>query len=88
MDERALSLLFLLMAGVLPLRGLTSQWADRPDRRGAVRLLWAAYTLTAVGAVLALILMIRSEDRSRPPPSDGPEQFALHARTGSGISAG
>jgi hypothetical protein len=73
MDERLLSLLFLLMAGVLPLRGLTAQWAERPDRRGLVRALWAIYLLAAVVAVAALVW--RRPDDPPPPRPSGPEQL-------------
>lgn len=76
MDERLLSLVFLLMAAVLPLRGLTEQWAGRPERRGAVRALWAAYLLTAAVAVGALVLGHSRERGAEPPAFDGLEQLA------------
>ena len=77
MDERLLSVVFLLMAGVLPLRGLTEGWAADPRRRGAVRLVWIAYALVAALAVGALLFMGRSEGPGFPPrPPDGSEQLA------------
>ncbi len=76
MDEQILSVLFLLMAGVLPLRELSAKWAGRPERRGAVKLLWIAYALVAVAAVIALFIVGRQEDRLRPPPATGSGQLA------------
>jgi hypothetical protein len=76
MDERLLSVLFLLMAGVLPLKSLTEQWAADPRRRGAARLVWVAYALVAMFAIGALIYMGRSEGPGLPPrPTDGPQQL-------------
>ena len=88
MDERAVSLIFLLMALVLPLRSLSAGWAMRPERRSALRALWAAYLLVAVGGAAALIITGRQDAGSSPAPSEGPEQFALHAGPASGISSG
>jgi len=76
MDERLLSLIFLLMAAVLPLRGLSERWAGRPERRGAVRALWAAYLLTAAVAVGALVLGYPRDNAAEPPAFGGPEQLA------------
>ncbi|MBW3618474.1 MAG: hypothetical protein KY446_12165 [Proteobacteria bacterium] len=76
MDERVFSVLFLLMAGVLPLRELSANWAGRAERRGAVKLLWIAYALMAMAAVIALFVVGRQEDRVRPPPATGSEQLA------------
>jgi hypothetical protein len=88
MDERALSLIFLLMALVLPLRSLSEGWAARPERRNALRALWALYGLVAVGAFAALIVTGRERTRPSSPPAEGSEQFALREAAGSGISAG
>ena len=87
MDERALSVLFLLTAGVLPLRELAGRWAGRRDRRALLRALTALYLGVALAAVLALILTARRETPG-PEPMDGPEQFALHGAAASGISIG
>lgn len=75
MDPRLLSVVFLLMAGVLPLRELTAKWVERPERRGAVRALWIAYLLLAVSAIAALVFISRQETRSISPPADGSEQL-------------
>jgi hypothetical protein len=88
MDERMLTLIFLLMAGVLPLRELAAKWDGRPERRNALRGLWGLYLLVSVGAIAALVVVDRREDRPPPPPTEGSEQFALHEAAGSGISAG
>ena len=76
MDERLPALIFLLMAGVLPLRELGGKWADRPDRRGLYRALLALYLGAAAAAVIALVVIFRREDTPRPPPAEGPKQFA------------
>lgn len=89
MDERLPALILLLIAGVLPLRELAGKWAGRPDRRFAAQALWALYLIAAVGAVTALIVISRREDRPRPPPASRPEQYAdLPAPARSGISGG
>jgi hypothetical protein len=75
-DDRLLSVVFLLMAGVLPIRSLTENWADDPRRRGARRLVWIVYALVAVLAVGALVYMGRSEGPGFPPrPMDGTERL-------------
>ena len=76
MDPRLLSVVFLLMAGVLPLRELTSRWADRPERRNAVRALWIVYVLVAAGAMTALAVVERRERAPFTPSPDGSEQLA------------
>ena len=79
MDERALTLIFLLMAGVLPLRELGAKWAGRPERRQLYQALVTLYLLTAVGAVIALAVVARREDAPRPSPAGGPGQIAMTA---------
>jgi hypothetical protein len=79
MDPRIFSVILLLMAGALPLRELSAKWADRPDRRAAVRALWGAYLLVAVGAVAALIVVSRQEGGGAPPPIAEPDRYAAAA---------
>lgn len=74
-DVRLLSLVFLLLAGVLPLRELSSNWAGRADRRTALRVLWGAYAAISAGAVAALVLLSGREDDTPPSPV-GTEQIA------------
>ena len=67
MDERLLPVVFLLLAGVLPLQGLAARWDGRPERRGAVRALWIGYGLIAIAAVAALLWTRDAEAERRPP---------------------
>ena len=73
-DPRFLSVIFLLLAGVLPLRELSGNWSA-PARRA----LWAAYGLVAVAAVAALVngAPRRWEPSPRRP---GAEQLACFGR--------
>ena len=75
MDPRFLSVLFLLMAGVLPLRELSARWAERPERRNATRALWITYALVAVAALAALIFVGGRERESLTPSPEGSEQL-------------
>lgn len=70
MDERAISVVFLLLAGVLPLRSLGDRWAGNPGRRGLYRALVALYVSIAIIAALALARGRDLSDRRSPSSSD------------------